>query len=143
MPADIRVKLHGVANALPFQKFWVINGVRVHLQLPVMYILVCISLSPLSFRRRIRLPILSGSSFISTSTIESGTETVNKFQVIGIYMRIHAVGSPCTVCVHVLCSTRPFLSVMEKRWIAFQLLKALDECHVKKVTQSHGLASTC
>ena len=59
------------------------------------------------------------------------------------YIHIHAVGSPCTVCAHVLCSTRPFLSVMEKRWIAFQLLKALDECHVKKVTQSHGLASTC
>lgn len=30
-------------------------------------------------------------------------------------------------------STRPFLSVMEKRWIAFQLLKALEECHAKKV----------
>ncbi|XP_064396061.1 phosphoinositide 3-kinase regulatory subunit 4-like [Halichondria panicea] len=33
-------------------------------------------------------------------------------------------------------STRPLLTVMEKKWIVFQLLKALDECRDKKI--SHG-----
>lgn len=32
-----------------------------------------------------------------------------------------------------LYSTRPFLNVMQKKWIAFQLLKVLHECHSRKV----------
>ena len=35
-----------------------------------------------------------------------------------------------------LSSTRPFLSTMEKKWIVFQLLKVLEECHNKKIC--HG-----
>ena len=35
-----------------------------------------------------------------------------------------------------LLSTRPFLSIMEKKWIVFQLLKVLEECHTKKIC--HG-----
>ena len=38
----------------------------------------------------------------------------------------------CDICVH--CSTRPFLSVMEKKWIVFQLLKVLEECQSKRVS---------
>lgn len=30
-------------------------------------------------------------------------------------------------------STRPFLTVMEKRWITFQLLSAMKECHSRRV----------
>lgn len=38
--------------------------------------------------------------------------------------------------VHVIVfSTRPFLSVIEKKWIVFQLLKSLEECHSKKVNK--------
>lgn len=32
-------------------------------------------------------------------------------------------------------STRPFLSTIEKRWIAFQLLCALNQCHKVKVSK--------
>ena len=35
-------------------------------------------------------------------------------------------------------STRPFLNVIEKKWIVFQLLKALEECHSKKVGDRGG-----
>ena len=31
------------------------------------------------------------------------------------------------------CSTRPFLEVIEKRWVAFQLLCGLRDCHTKGV----------
>ena len=37
----------------------------------------------------------------------------------------------------VAISTRPFLTVIEKKWIAFQLLKALEECHSKRVRERH------
>jgi phosphoinositide-3-kinase regulatory subunit 4 len=70
---DIRVKLHGVGNALPFQKFW---------------------------------------------ETDKAAYLVRQFIHFNLYDRI---------------STRPFLSVMEKRWIAFQLLKTLEECHAKKI----------
>ena len=36
-----------------------------------------------------------------------------------------------TMLLH--CSTRPFLSHIEKKWIAFQLLVALEQCHTHKV----------
>ena len=32
-----------------------------------------------------------------------------------------------------ICSTRPFLDVTEKKWIVFQLLSALEQCHSVKV----------
>ena len=40
------------------------------------------------------------------------------------------------ICTHSTFSTRPFLTVMEKKWIVFQLLKVLEECHDKRI--SHG-----
>lgn len=36
--------------------------------------------------------------------------------------------------IFIYCSTRPFLSVMEKKWIVFQLLKVLEECQSKRVS---------
>ena len=52
----------------------------------------------------------------------------------------------CILCIYIvrtlhasyahslfLISTRPFLNTMQKKWIAFQLLKVLDACHGKKV----------
>lgn len=33
-------------------------------------------------------------------------------------------------------STRPFLTVLEKRWITFQILCALNQCHKQKIC--HG-----
>ena len=38
--------------------------------------------------------------------------------------------------LHDRVSTRPFLTAIEKRWFAFQLLHALAECHARGVT--HG-----
>ena len=35
-------------------------------------------------------------------------------------------------------STRPFLTLLEKKWIAFQLLKALQFCHSKKVLDKYN-----
>lgn len=34
------------------------------------------------------------------------------------------------------CSTRPFLSLVEKKWIAFQLLSAMKDVREHKVTTS-------
>jgi phosphoinositide-3-kinase regulatory subunit 4 len=36
-------------------------------------------------------------------------------------------------------STRPFLTLLEKKWIAFQLLKALEFCHSKGVGSVNNL----
>ena len=41
------------------------------------------------------------------------------------------------------CSTRPFLSVMEKKWIVFQLLKVLEECQSKKVSFKLAILLEC
>ena len=40
----------------------------------------------------------------------------------------------CHVC---LCSVRPALSMVEKKWIAFQLLRALKDSHEQKVRRAH------
>lgn len=39
-----------------------------------------------------------------------------------------------TTIKFLIVSTRPFLEVIEKRWIAFQLLCGLRDCHAKGVT---------
>eukprot|EP00731_Ephydatia_muelleri_P024629 Em0016g900a len=70
---DTKVRLHGVANVLPFQKFW---------------------------------------------ENDKAAYLVRQYIHYNLYDRM---------------STRPFLTVIEKKWIVFQLLKALEECHSKRV----------
>jgi len=43
------------------------------------------------------------------------------------------LGSICMSMVVDDGSTRPFLEVIEKRWIAYQLLCGLRDCHAKGV----------
>jgi phosphoinositide-3-kinase regulatory subunit 4 len=38
--------------------------------------------------------------------------------------------------LHDRLSTRPFLSLVEKKWLAFQLLLAVKQCHEKDIC--HG-----
>lgn len=41
------------------------------------------------------------------------------------------------------CSTRPFLEDVEKRWLAFQLLTAIKECHAKDIYHGDIKTENC
>ena len=49
--------------------------------------------------------------------------------------KLSSIANSFIMCLQIifLCSTRPFLDVTEKKWIVFQLLSALDQCHSVKV----------
>ena len=43
----------------------------------------------------------------------------------------------CRYCHVCLCSVRPALSTVEKKWIVFQLLRALKDSHEQKVGRKY------
>lgn len=51
----------------------------------------------------------------------------------------HAFSSHFVFAGHHVCySTRPFLNLIEKKWIAFQMLSGIAEAHSHNVNCSHG-----
>ena len=68
---DIRMRLNGVGNALPFQRFWVC-AFSFHYFLPISLFSTNFSLVCVFNRRRTRLRIWFGSTSISISMTESG-----------------------------------------------------------------------
>lgn len=75
-------------------------------------------------------------AFVET---DRGGYLIRQWIASNLYDRIRRVASvlpkcPLTILSHL--STRPFLSVIEKKWIVFQLLNALSLAHLQKTP--HG-----
>ena len=122
---DLLVKLHGVPNALPFLKFWVSHVNLLRMTKHTSGYVCCFQEAEKAaflIRQYCRYSLYDRLRFVCD---------VYVYMCVCMYMCVCAH----RFCVHIylLYSTRPFLNMMQKKWIAFQLLKVLHECHNKKV----------
>ncbi len=80
--------------------------------------------------QRVRLPVVCGNGQSGICDPTVGCEQPLRQNKVRRYMYITPTPA------HVRTSTRPFLSLVEKKWIAFQILNALRDARNRKV--SHG-----
>ncbi|KAG8212699.1 hypothetical protein J437_LFUL019599 [Ladona fulva] len=120
---DIRIKLASAVNCLPFQRavFYLLHDPFPRVRVMAIHTLTkCLSL--------VKIVPCSDANIFPEYVLPNLSSLTEK---AGVIMREYVKDS-----LYDRISTRPFLSLIEKKWIAFQLLYALHQCH--KVGVCHG-----